>query len=124
MTPVVLLPERVVRDDGQGAEVALDSMPGRRLLLTLGVTRILERESLEVSIFGSRDRVNWQHVAAFPKKSYCGTYFLPVDLTPHPEMRHLRVHWTMSRWNQQKPKPIFGFHVAAEELRAQAAGAA
>jgi hypothetical protein len=124
MTPLSLLPECVVREDGQGAEVALDATQGRRLVLTLRVTRILERETLEVSIHGSRDRTTWQPLAAFPKKSYCGTYSLPVDLTNNPDVRHLRVHWKMSRWNQQNPKPVFGFHVSAEELRTKVAGAA
>jgi hypothetical protein len=124
MTPLLLLPESVVREDGQGAEVALEATRGKRLLLTLRVTRILERETLEVTIHGSRDHVAWQPLAAFPKKSYCGTYSLPVDLTNDPDVRHLRVHWKMSRWNQQNPKPVFGFHVSAEELLSRVAGAA
>jgi hypothetical protein len=124
MTPLSLLPECVVREDGQGAEVALEAKHGKHLLLTLHVTRILERETLEVSVHGSGDRTTWHHLAAFPKKSYCGTYSLPVDLTGNPDVRHLRVHWKMSRWNEQKPKPVFGFHVSAEELRSKVAGAA
>ena len=124
MTPLSLLPECVVREDGQGAEVALEAKQAKRLLLTLRVNRILERETLEVIIHGSRDRTTWQPVAAFPKKSYCGTYSLPVDLTTNPDVGHLRVHWKMSRWNQQKPKPVFGFDVSAEELRTKVAGAA
>jgi len=124
MTPLFLLPECVVREDGHGAEVALEATQGKRLLLTLRVNRILERETLEVSVHGSRDRTTWQPVAAFPKKSYCGTYSLPVDLTDIPDVRHLRVHWKMSRWNQQNPNPVFGFDVSAEELRVKVAGAA
>jgi hypothetical protein len=124
MTPLSLLPERIVREDGQGAEVALEAKQAKRLLLTLRVNRILERETLEVIIHGSRDRTTWQPLAAFPKKSYCGTYSLPVDLTQNPDVRHLRVHWKMSRWNQQNPKPVFGFDVHAEELRTKVAGAA
>ena len=124
MTPLSLLPECVVREDGHGAEVALEAKQAKRLLLTLRVNRILERETLEVSVHGSRDRTTWRPLAAFPTKSYCGTYFLPVDLTSNPEVHHLRVHWKMSRWNQQNPKPVFGFHVSAEELRTKVAGAA
>jgi hypothetical protein len=124
MTPLSLLPECVVREDGHGAQVALEATRGKRLLLTLQVRRILERETLEVSVHGSRDRTTWLSLGAFPKKSYCGTYSLPMDLTSHPEVTHLRVHWKMSRWNQQNPKPVFGFHVSAEELRVKVAGAA
>ena len=124
MTPVFLLPESVVREDGQGAEVALEATQGRPLMLTLEVTRILERETLEVTILGSRDRTTWRPLAVFPKKSYCGTYSLLVDLSDHPEVRYLRVQWKMSRWDERKPKPVFAFHVSVEELRAQVAGAA
>ena len=124
MTPLSLLPECIVREDGQGADVALEANQAKRLLLTLRVNRILERETLEVSIHGSRDRTTWHPLAVFPKKSYCGTYSLPVDLTQNPDVRHLRVHWKMSRWNQQNPKPVFGFDVLAEELRVKVAGAA
>ena len=124
MTPLSLLPECIVREDGQGPEMALEAKQAKRLLLTLRVNRILERETLEVSIHGSRDRTTWQPLAVFPKKSYCGTYSLPVDLTQNPDVRHLRVHWKMSRWNQQTPKPVFGFDVQAEELSSKVAGAA
>ncbi|MDP8991392.1 MAG: hypothetical protein M3N41_15085 [Acidobacteriota bacterium] len=124
MTPFSLLPERVVREDGQGAEVRLEGTQGKRLLLTLNVTRILERETLEVSIHGSGDRTDWRPLASFPNKSYCGTYSLQMDLTHEPAVRHLRVHWKMSRWNQQNPRPVFGFHVSAEELRSKVAGTA
>jgi len=123
MTPLSLLAECIVREDGQGAEVPLEAKQAKRLLLTLRVNRILERETLEVSIHGSRDRTTWHSLAVFPKKSYCGTYSLPVDLTQNPDVRHLRVHWKMSRWNQQNPKPVFGFDVLADELRVKVAGA-
>ena len=80
MTPVFLLSEGVVREDGQGAEVALDWAQGKSLLLTLGVTRILERETLEVTILGSSDQTAWQPLTTYPKKSYCGTYSLLLDM--------------------------------------------
>jgi len=115
MTPVFLLPESVLREDGQSEELALDFTQGRLLMLTLRITRILER---------SRDRQAWQSLAAFPKKSYCGTYSLLMDLSGRPEVRHLRVQWKMSRWNHRESKPVFTFGVSMEELRARVAGAA
>ena len=124
MTSVFLLPECVVREDGKGPELALKSAEGKSLLLTLGVTRVLERETLEVTILGSRDRTAWQPLAAYPKKSYCGTYSLLLDLSQLRQIRHLRVQWRMSRWDQTKPTPVFAFYVCLEELRARVAGAA
>src|ERR1700687_6152767 len=98
MTPVFLLPEGVVRENGQSAEVPLESARGKSLLLTLGVTRILERETLGVTVLGSSDQTAWQPLTTYPKKSYCGTYSLLLDLSQHPEVSHLRVQWHMSRW--------------------------
>ena len=54
MVPRFLLPETVARQDGAGSEVALDS-GGIALQLTLGITRIIEEASLDVSICGSPD---------------------------------------------------------------------
>ncbi len=124
MTPVFALPETVVREDGHSSEIALEASTGRMLMLTLGITRVLERETLEVSIHGSRDGSIWQRLAVFPKKSYCGTYSLLMDLSSQPEMRHLRVHWSVDRWDNAMQKPVFAFSISAEELRARVAGAA
>ena len=124
MTPVLVLPETVVRENGQSAEVALESTQGKPLMLTLGITRVLERETLEVAILGSSDRATWQPLSAFPKKSYCGTYSLLVDLSGQPEVQYLRVQWKMNRWDNGTQKPVFAFYVSAEELRARVAGAA
>jgi hypothetical protein len=93
-------------------------------MLTLGITRVLERETLEVSIHGSRDGSMWQRLAAFPKKSYCGTYSLLMNLNSEPETRFLRIHWSANRWDNATQKPVFAFSVSGEELRARVAGAA
>ncbi len=124
MTPVFVLPETVVREDGHSREIALAASTGRVLMLTLGITRVLERETLEVSIHGSRDGSIWQRLAAFPKKSYCGTYSLLMDLNREPETRLLRVHWSVNRWDNAMQKPVFAFSISGEELRARVAGAA
>jgi hypothetical protein len=124
MTPVFVLPETVVREDGHSPEIALEASNGRVLMLTLGITRVLERETLEVVIQGSRDGSAWQRLAAFPKKSYCGTYSLLMDLAGHPEVRYLRVHWSVNRWDNAMQKPVFAFFVSGEQLRARVAGAA
>ena len=124
MTPVFVLPETVVREDGHSPEIALEASTGRMLMLTLGITRVLERETLEVSIQGSRDGSIWQRLAAFPKKSYCGTYSLLMDLSSQIETRYLRIHWSVNRWDNAMQKPVFAFSISGEELRARVAGAA
>src|SRR5271165_6719989 len=97
MLPRFLLPETVARQDGSGAEITLEN-GGRPVLLTLGITRIIEQADLDVSIWGSPDGKQWRHMAAFPQKSYCGTYSMVLDLARNPDIRHLRTQWKMGRW--------------------------
>jgi hypothetical protein len=121
MLPQFLLPETVAQRDGVGAIIAIKN-DGKPLAFNLGITRIIEQESLEVSIWGSADRHHWRQIAIFPQKFYCGSYSLVVDLARHPEVRFLRAQWNMSRWRDASP--LFGFYVYAEEVKVQHAGAA
>ena len=63
-----LLPESIARADGTGPEIDLGSKRGKLLVLTLGITRILEQESLEVTVWGSPDGEKWDSkpLAKFP----------------------------------------------------------
>lgn len=124
MVPAFLFPEGIARDDGHGAEISLGESPARPLLLTLGITRILEQGSLDVSIWGSADGQAWQPLASFPQKFYCGTYSLMLDLSRGLEIRYLRAHWRMSRWGGGDSKPLAGFYLFAEMAKMQVAGAA
>jgi hypothetical protein len=119
MMPAFLLPEKIASEDGQGERVALDHTHGQRIQLTLGISRILERESLDVHICGSRDGQQWKSLAVFPQKSFCGTYSLTLDLSPHPDVRFLRAEWNMHRWGHQDSSPLFSFYVWAEEVQSK-----
>jgi hypothetical protein len=112
-----LFPETVVRDDGTGYAVELATAQGTALEITLGITRIQEQESLDVSIWGSADGSDWgaKPLSAFPQKFYCATYPVLLDLSAHPEVRFLRVEWKMNRWGRGDPKPLFAFYVFAEQ---------
>ena len=124
MVPAFLFPESIAREDGQGAGISLGESRARSLLLTLGITRILQQGTLDVSIWGSTDGQAWQPVASFPQKFYCGTYSLVVDLSRRLEIRYLRAHWRMGRWGGGDSKPLAGFYLVAEEAKMQVAGAA
>jgi len=116
-----LLPESVAREDGAGAEIALEAYRGKPLLLTLGIDLTVEQESLEISVWGSPDKRGWRLLQTFPQKFYCGTYSLPLDLTRYPDICYLRAQWRMNRWGVEK-SPLFGFSLAAQQARAQTAG--
>jgi hypothetical protein len=116
-----LLPESIARADGFGPEIDLGSKRGQLLVLTLGITRILEQERLEVSIWGSPDGERWgmKPLAKFPPKFYCGLYSILLNLGSQSDVRFVRVHWKMSRWNKRENMPMFGFYVYAEESGAR-----
>jgi len=124
MVPAFLLPESTARESGQGPELRLEAHRRQPLLLTLGINRILEQESLEVSVCGSSDAQQWKPLAVFPPKSYCGTYYLTLDLSRHPDVSSLRAQWKMSRWDERRQPPLFGFYLYVEEPRISVAGAA
>ena len=121
MVPAFLFPEGIAREDGHGAETSLDNLRGQPLLLTLGVTRILEQASLDVSIWGSADGKEWsaKPILGFPQKFYCGTYQILLDLTRHPDVKFLRVKWSAQRWGKGETKPLFGFYIFAQEMKQQ-----
>ncbi len=119
----VLLPESVARHNGIGAEIALEAARGKLLLLTLEISRIVEQESVEMSIWGSTNGSAWKVLTVFPRKSYCGTYSQALDLAAHAEVEYLRAEWKLSRWGGAESSPLFEFSLAAEELKLQAMGA-
>jgi hypothetical protein len=116
-----LLPESIARADGIGPEIDLGSKRGKLLVLTLGITRILEQESLEVAVWGSSDGDMWDSkpLAKFPPKFYCGLYSILLNLGSRADVRFIRIHWTMSRWSKRESLPMFGFYVYAEESGAR-----
>ncbi len=123
MIPSFLLPEAVIREDGEGPAVSLAASQGKQLLLTLGITRIIEQESLDVSIWGSPDQENWgdKPLLAFPQKFYCGTYQLLLDLSDCPDVLFLKAKYKVARWGRGDPKPLFGAYLFLQEAQPQAA---
>jgi hypothetical protein len=121
MLPGFLLPETTIREAGNGSELDLGDSRGLVLLLTLGITRIIEQQSLDVAVWGSSDGKDWgvKPLVGFPQKFYCGTYQILLDLAPHPDIRYLRVKWTAQRWGKGDSKPLFGFYVFAQEIKQQ-----
>jgi hypothetical protein len=126
MLPNFLIPETVIREAGTGPELSLSSMAGGLLLLTLGITRIIEQQSLDISVWGSADNADWgtKPLISFPQKFYCGTYQLFLDLSQHPDIKYLRAKWQVSRWGRGDPKPLFGVYLFAQDASKQVAIAA
>lgn len=121
MLPAFLLPEAVIREDTDGPEISLGTSHGKLVLLTLSITRIIEQESLDVSIWGSADQTDWgaKPVISFPQKFYCGTYQLLLDLSQFPDVRFLRAKCKVARWGHGNTKPLFGLYLFAQESETQ-----
>src|SRR3974390_2592826 len=117
----VLVPAGTVattKGDGQALDVSGAS--SRVFLATLSITRIIEQESLDVSIYGSPDGPTWdpKSVAAFRQEFYTGEAPLLLDLTAHPNVKFMRAHWEMARWGRGTETPMFEFGVTLKEIPA------
>lgn len=117
----VLVPVGTVattKGDGQAVDI---SEAGSRVFLgTLSITRIIEQESLDVSIYGSPDGVTWEpkSLAAFRQEFYTGETPLLLDLTAHPNVKFVRAHWEVARWGRGTETPLFEFGVTLKEIPA------
>jgi hypothetical protein len=122
MIEAALVPEKtVVTAKGDGPAVDVSAATGHAFLLTLDITKIVEQESLEVSISGSADGSTWdvKPVATFPQEFYCGQYPFFLDLTDHPNVKFLRAHWEVGRWGRGAETPMFEFGLTVKEIPSQ-----
>jgi hypothetical protein len=125
MRPEFLLPETTVRDAGTSPAIDLREERGGMLFLTLGINRIVERESIEIGIWGSPDGTDWGRtpVLSYPQKSYCGVYQMPLDLSRRPDVKFLRARWDVSRWSGAYGQPLFTVYLLLETTDRQLAAA-
>lgn len=118
---ILVPPQTVVSAKGDGQPVDVGSASNRVFLVTLSITRIVEQESLDVSIFGSADGSTWEpkSLAAFPQKFYTEESPLLLDLSENPNIRFVRAHWEVARWGRGTETPMFEFGVTMKEVPAQ-----
>jgi hypothetical protein len=113
-------PRTTVSAKGDGPALDVSSASNRVFLLTLSITKIIEQESLDVSIYGSADGATWtaKSIAAFPQKFYTEEFPLLLDLTAQPDVRFVRAHWEVARWGRGTETPMFEFGVTLKEIPA------
>jgi hypothetical protein len=119
MLPNFLFPEAEVQKEGEGPAVPVGDAAGKTLQLTLGITEVVEQESLEVHVHGSADGSDWtaKPLAAFPPKFYKGVSTILLDLAPVPDVQFLRVKYKADRWGHWTSGPTFRFYVFAESAQ-------
>jgi hypothetical protein len=110
----------VVSAKGDGPAVDVGGAASRVFLVTLAIMKIIEQESLDVSIFGSPDGAAWgaKAIAAFPQKFYCEESPLLLDLTAHADVKFVRAHWEVARWGRGTETPMFELGVTIKEVPA------
>ena len=118
---LILVPAGTVataKGDGQPVEVSGAS--NRVFLATLSITKIIEQESLDVSIYGSPDGSTWEpkSIVAFRQEFYAGETPLLLDLTAHANVKFVRAHWEVARWGRGTETPMFEFGVMLKEIPA------
>jgi hypothetical protein len=124
--PKCLLAESVRSGDGVGPVVPLEEHCCKLLVVTLGITDVVERTGLTVSVWGSADQHDWgaKPLLTFRQRQYCGVYSVLLNLAMHSDVRYLRVQWNMNRWGKGERTPLFGFEVFLEESGARVSGSA
>ena len=116
---LILVPAgTMVSAKGDGASLDISGAANRVFLVTLSITKIIEQESLDVSIFGSADGAAWdaKSIAAFPQKFYTEESPLLLDLTAHTNVKFVRAHWEVARWGRGTETPMFEFGVTMKEV--------
>ncbi len=118
---MVLVPaQTTVSVKGDGTPVDVSNASNRVFLLTLSITKIIEQESIDVSVYGSADGTTWgaKSLAAFPQKFYTEESPLLLDLTGHADVKFVRAHWEVARWGRGTETPMFEFGVSLKEVPA------
>jgi len=122
MLETFLIPAQTIEAKGDATAIPLRDAAGQRFLVSLEISRVIEQESLSVSIWGSEDAAQWGTVplAAFTQKFYTGAHQLMLDLTERPAVKFLRGAWEVNRWGRGQPKPLFTFSVSIHQLEGRA----
>jgi hypothetical protein len=121
MTDTYLVSEKTVvtaKGDGPAADVSVAA--NRVFLLSLEITKIVEQESLEVSVYGSADGTAWgpKPIVSFPQKFYCEQTPMLLDLAAHADVKFVRAHWEVGRWGRGTETPMFEFSLRMKEVPA------
>lgn len=119
MIDVSLIKGKIVATcKGDGPAIDVGDATNRVFLVTLEITKIIEQESLDISIYGSLDGATWgaKSLVAFDQKFYCGESPLLLDLTAHADVKFIRLHWEVARWGRGTETPMFEFDVRMKEV--------
>jgi len=119
---VILVPAKTVASaKGDGTAIDVSGANERVFLVVLEISKIIEQEALELSVFGSADAITWsaKPIVTFPQRFYCEQTPLLMDLTAHADVKFVRAHWDVARWGRGTETPMFEFGVTMSEVPAE-----
>jgi hypothetical protein len=111
-------PGSVLQTNEDGHIFPIEESESRTFFCTLTVFDQIEQESLDVSIWGSPDGLNFgkRPVLRFPQQFYRGTAKMVLDVSLRPELKCLRARWEVNRWGRVAPTPMFVAGLQLEEI--------
>lgn len=113
--PAFLIPECRIEANGSTEPTAVD--PAAPLLITLGITEVLEQQSLQLVIEGSTNGTEWptEFALALPEKFYEGVSTVYLDPAKN-GITQIRASWKVNRWGRGSKTPVFKLYLFAERL--------
>jgi len=107
-----------LESSGDGAPLDISETLSRTFFCTLMVTEQIEQESLDVSIWGSANGLDFgrRPLLKLPQQFYRGTTKMVLDISMRPEVKFLRARWELNRWGRVAPTPMFVAALQLEEI--------
>jgi hypothetical protein len=104
--------------NGDGVPLDISATVSRTFFCTLMVTQQIEQESLDVSIWGSVDGLDFgkRPLLKLPQQFYRGATKMVLDISFRPEVKFLRARWELNRWGRVAPTPMFVAGLQLEEI--------
>src|SRR5579864_65046 len=109
-----------VEGNGEGEKVDVSASSTRTFFSVMIITDQIEQESIDVSIWGSADGVNWgsHPILKLPQRFYRGETRAVLELVLRPDVRFIRARWDLNRWGRVAPLPMFRVGLHLEEVPA------
>jgi hypothetical protein len=106
---VLISPGTQLTANGEGQPFDITSSQSRTFLCSMEITDQMEQESVDISIWGSADGVDFgkMPLLKMPQRFYRGETRQVLDLSFKPEIRFLRAKYDLARWGRVAPHPMF-----------------
>jgi hypothetical protein len=107
-------------ENGGGESFDLAPSATRTFICSMEIAAQMEQESVDLSVWGSRDGENWDKkpLLIMPQRFYKGETRQILDLSLQPEIRFIRAKWKLTRWGRVSPHPMFVLSFTATEIPA------